>query len=79
MRTLSIALERLDGEIGMLGFWVPIKKNMQKNVLKCVLEKYRKVVRDSQEPTKWPEHWSAKSKSWLRTCSKGSRALLIKP
>ena len=75
MRTLPKGPERLYCEIGMLAFWVPsfwkILENAPKKKIKCI----EQLSGIGPYPRKWAENWCTRTKKWLRTFSKGSRAL----
>ena len=74
MRTLPKGPERLYCEIGMLAFWVPsfwkILEAMEK-IQKCI----DKLSEIGPYPREWADDEWRRNKIWLRTFSKGSRAL----
>ena len=76
MRTLPKAPERLYGEIGMLAFWVPIFWKILEKMSPQVQKSIEQLSEIGPYPMEWTEHWSTTSKTWLRTCSKGSQAPL---
>ena len=75
MRTLPKAPKRLFLEIGMLAFWVPVFGKSWKMCQKRILKSIEKLSEIGQHPRKWADDEWRKDKIWLRTFSKGSRAI----
>ena len=77
MRTLPKAPQRLDGEIGMLGFWVPgFWKNLE-NVPKNIPNKYRKLVRNRSTSNKMGQEFVQKEQTLAADLFQGFLGLKI--
>ena len=65
MRMLPKAPQRLDGEIGMLGFWVPECWKILENVPRIIPKKYRKVVQNRSKSKEMVWRWVEKGQQLL--------------
>ena len=75
MRTLPKAPKRLFLEIGMLAFWVLGFGKILENVPIKLAKNMEKLSEIVPYQRKWADDEWRRNKIWLRTFSKGSRAL----